>query len=145
MRSGFGFSFPSRRGPSGPLLGPEIAVNGEFDTASNWTLGTGWQISSGQLFRTEVGTSSSASQNSGALIAGATYQISFPMTGASGSDNRFLARLLGASTVSGQIQTGNGVYLQNLVAPNSPTGFSILAVGGFAGVISSFSIRRVLG
>ena len=30
-------------------LGPEIIINGDFATDSDWTLGTGWTISNGKL------------------------------------------------------------------------------------------------
>lgn len=142
---GFGLALPSRRGPSGPSLGPEIALNGEFNTADNWTLGSGWAIAGGLLSRVETGGSSSATQTNGGIIAGETYQVRFPVISAIGSNNQIFVRLLGSSNVAGPLMTGVGTYFQNIVAPSSPTGFSIVAIGGFAGVIPSFSIRRVLG
>jgi len=144
MRAGFGLCMPSRLGPGGPQLGPEIAVNGDFTSDSGWSLGTNWQIGAGFLFRNEAAGSSSASQASNDLIAGALYRMRFTVSGVSGSDNQLLGRLYGGANSSGALMTGNGVYEQDIVAPVSPAGYRIFAVAGFAGLIDNFSIRRVL-
>lgn len=145
---GLALSTPTRRSivaPSVPPtpLGPDLAVNGGFDTASDWTLGSGWQISSGFMYRTETGGSSSALQANAIMIPGSIYRIRFVVSGVSGSDNRILARIYGGATVNGPIQTGNGVYQQDIAAPPSPAGFGVFVVGGFAGLIDNFSIREV--
>lgn len=138
---------PAPPAPPTPL-GPDLAVNGGFTTDTDWTLGGGWAITPGAgtlgfLYRIEVGASSMAQQASALLLPGSIYRMRFTVRSVSGSDNRLIGRIFGASTVSGPIRTGPGVYEHDIAAPASPAGYGIFAVGGFAGVIDSFSIREV--
>ena len=134
-----------RGGPVVPPtpLGPDLAINGTFDTATDWTLGGGFQITAGFLLRNESAGSSSALQANAILIPGSIYRIRFVVSGVSGSDNRILGRIYGGATVNGPIMTGNGVYQQDIAAPPSPAGFGVFVVAGFAGLIDNFTIREV--
>lgn len=62
-------------------LGNDIAINGKFSTSSDWTLGTGWSISGGQLVATSV-FSGLCYQN--ILTAGIEYQVEFDVLSLSG-------------------------------------------------------------
>ena len=55
--------------------GSNDAVNGNFNTAANWTLGTGWVVSGNKAGFTATGSLSDLTQTN--LVDGSTYQIIF--------------------------------------------------------------------
>lgn len=147
MRIGIGLGLAVRRSiaAAGGGLGPELAVNGGFDDGSNWILPTGdFVISGGKLSRITPGASGYVSQLTIALVAGTTYRVQYAVSNVSGADNRAGGRIVGASTVTGTLMTGNGNYSADIVAPLTPASFGIVFVGGFLGDVDNFSIRQVL-
>jgi hypothetical protein len=64
-----------------PTYGSELAVNGDFDTDSDWTKGGGWSIVNGEA----VHTGSGAYIEQGSLVQGANYRVVIVVTQASGS------------------------------------------------------------
>jgi hypothetical protein len=70
---------PRRFRPEGgggwPILGPNLLLNGGFDSASNWGLGTGWGIAGG-IATHGPGTQSDLVQSI-AVVAGQSYLLTY--------------------------------------------------------------------
>jgi hypothetical protein len=76
--------------------GDELVTNGTFDTASDWTLGTGWSISGGQLSHTS-GTASLTSQTI-SLTLGKVYKATCDVISVSGGSGSLQFRNEGTTT-----------------------------------------------
>lgn len=128
-------------GPLGLRLGPELLLNGTFDTDTVWTKGTGWSIAAGVGARAFDVSSGSISQ-SVAFVSGRSYQVTFTLLGyVSGI---FAARFTGGTTRTGTTRSANGTYTQILLANTGNNMFEIIAGGSAEGSIDDVSCREVL-
>ena len=130
--------------------GPELVVNGGFDTADGWTLDTGMSISGGAI-TSEAGTTGS-SYNSGATLipAGDGYYLcSLEIVSASGVNFGFQPRLNSSGIyplTSGYI-SAVGTYRWVFRDPGlDPWRVALYRNGGHTGTISAdnFSVRRLI-
>jgi hypothetical protein len=121
---------------TGGDLGSELIVNGNFDTDTDWTKGTGWTIGSGVATKT-AGTASLLSQNISA-VAGKTYQITFTMTRTAGT----LSLRLG-STTNQNSYTASATNTFTLTCGATDGILYFSADATFAGTVDSVSIKEI--
>ena len=111
----------------------ELVTNGGFDADSDWSLDTGWSISSGKLRATS--TALEATQTS-VFTAGSTYEVTFTVDSIASGSVKVKA---GAST--GTIRTTAGTYTEILdVASGTSLVFDMHASGSC--VIDSVSVTE---
>lgn len=127
----------------GGLRGPELAVNGGFDTDTGWTKGGGWTISGGRAIRGTSGAGSLISQPY-AFVADKSYEVTFDYFNLSTS---FQAVFRGGTIVVGpQVASGSGRYRCILKANAGNNAFDITSnVAAGVGEFDNFSIREVYG
>lgn len=114
--------------------GPELVVNGGFDTADGWTLGTGWAIGSGKATRINAGVTSTI-HLVGAVVLGKTYKITFTVTDyISGTITND-----GTSTPTGRVS--NGTYTETYISRFGNIQF--FANAAFSGSIDNISVVEV--
>lgn len=129
-------------------LGPEKVANGTFDTADAWTLGYSWQIlpaPGGVAFHNE-GYTAPIEQATEALTAGATYRVSYKVSGSyTSTDPRHWFRMRGPfGFANGPVLSGDGVFTFDIVAPAGVSSFQVRPGSGFGGVLDDVSIREAL-
>lgn len=128
-------------GPLGLRLGPELLLNGGFDTDTVWTKGTGWSITGGIGARAFNVASGSISQPV-AFIAGRNYLVTWTLQGfVSGI---FAPRFSGGTVRTGTVRSANGTYTEILLANTGNVTFEVIAGGGAEGNIDNVSVREVL-
>ena len=118
-------------------LGSELVTNGDFDTDSNWTKGTGWSISGGTA-------SCDGSQSDNSILyqnishsANKLYQIEFTISGyVSGQIDFALDTPFFGATSS------NGTFIFNAIPPSGGN-FIIRANSTFVGSIDNVSVKEV--
>jgi len=118
-------------------LGSELVTNGDFDTDSNWTKGTGWKISGGTA-------SCDGSQSDNSILyqnishsANKLYQIEFTISGyVSGQIDFALDTPFFGATSS------NGTFVFNAIPPSGGN-FIIRANSTFVGSIDNVSVKEV--
>lgn len=125
-----------------PTLGPEMAVNGGFDTDSGWNKGVNVTISGGLAVSSGLGASGVhfVSQLI-SLQAGKTYRFSYTINRVSGTGGLSLQ----AGSVVGSMRTASGTYVETFTL----FGTGALYVmsrgdGGFVGSIDNISVREVI-
>jgi hypothetical protein len=115
--------------------GPDVVVNGGFDTDTVWTKGAGWVIAAGVA--TATGASGNLSQ-SVILTLGVLYELEFTISGYTlGS----LEPKLG-STGIGTARSANGTYQEQITCAGSTT--LILDATSFSGDVDDVSCKAVL-
>lgn len=131
-------------GPLGLRLGPELLINGGFDTDTVWTKGIGWTISAGNAAILVPGVTSSLSQ-SATINSGTRYlmQINIPVMLASGL---LIRAYSGATPVFNfwAVITAAGVYSRIMTAPGAATSFSVDGSATASASVGSVSLREVL-
>jgi hypothetical protein len=125
----------------GLVLGPELVVNGGFATDTDWTKGTGWTISGGVATKV-AGTSANIDQSL-ALTAGRSYQVTYTITSISVA-GAFI-RLAGATTVDGITRNTVGTFTEIVVAPASMTTLSFRAQSTTNVTVDNISIKELPG
>lgn len=74
-----------KRGSAGQIvLGPEVVVNGTFDTDTGWTKGEGWQIGGGVAYQDGSSTGSSYLTTTTPVDGDSYYLLSFEYSSVSG-------------------------------------------------------------
>lgn len=120
--------------------GPELVVNGGFDTSANWTYGASWNINGGKA------SCSSASANlyqltdalQGTLVTG------FDIVTSGGSVRVYLV-LDDASIVGTSYQTAVGTYSEELSVP-LPRYVTELRIDGGSGVeVDNITMKNKYG
>ena len=118
--------------------GPELVVNGGFDSDSDWTKGTGWSIADGVASSDGSQSSSSALQAVDILTIGTTYEITFTVV--SRSAGSITARL-GTNGV-GTTRTATGTY-RELITCAGTDDVRMTASNDFVGSIDNVSVREM--
>jgi hypothetical protein len=126
--------------PPYQVLPEELVTNGNFDTDTDWTKGSGWSIANGKASRTAQ-SGSTACDQSISLIAGKKYKIVYTLTISAGSFN---VRFSGTTNVNGLSRTTSGTYVDYLVAATGNNTFRLVgADGSFVGSIDNVSVKEV--
>ena len=68
-----------------PATGSNVAVNGNFNTAVGWTLGTGWSIDTTAKKAKFAATGSTSELTQSVLTQGLTYQVNFQVVVTAGT------------------------------------------------------------
>ena len=123
----------------GLVLGPELVTNGDFSSATGWTLSAGWSITGGALVGTSVGAFSTAVQTS-VTTAGKTYRVSLTVVVTAGALNLGLPPGSGGSIDI----SATGSYSYLMVANTGNVGVRA-GGGGFTGTVDNFSVRELPG
>lgn len=113
-----------------------LIVDGNFAEGSAWDTGSGWSIADGMA--THAVSVASALSQAVSLIAGKTYRVSYTVSGR--TSGTVTAQLIGSSTVSDTAISTNGDHAAALVAPASPTTFTLLASSDFDGSIDDVTL-----
>lgn len=109
-------------------LGEDFIVNGGFDGGTGWSVGPGWSILGGVAKAT---LSSSGLINSGVVVSGVTYKVTYTVTRTAGAVQVEMGGATGAS------RTASGVYVDYLTTV-STTSMEIVA-SGFSGTVDNIS------
>ena len=136
----------TRINPSGlvedvALLGDEI-LDGGFDIDGNWTKQTGWSIANGVANSVASGNGQDLIRSvNGEITSGKIYKIEYTISNhVTGGVKTFLS---GGGAVQGVTNSGNGTYVDYLLAPANNTSFKITtASGGFTGSIENVSLKE---
>jgi len=125
------------------VLGSELVTNGDFSSATGWSVPAGLTIGGG------VATATAASgylyRLGNSIVAGRTYEVSFDVSEYSGTAT--IRGYIQATPVFGSTVSGNGHFTHRLTATatnvNSECGLNMSS--GFNGVIDNFSIKEIAG
>ena len=94
-------------------LGPNLVVNGTFNTDTGWTKGEGWTISGGKAVRSPSSFGSVLSQPI-SVTAGKSYVVTYTLADrVAGGPN---VAFSGGTAVNGPSRTVNGTYSDTLLA-----------------------------
>jgi hypothetical protein len=132
-------------GATNPPLGPDLILNGDFDTASNWLLGAGVSITGGEAVFASVATGASRlyQQNTlGGSPAGRRFRITYTVAVTSGSVRALIG---GGAGTYGAIRTASGTYTEDMTVGSSVTAnqFEIYVQSTFTGTIDNVSVKEV--
>jgi hypothetical protein len=127
----------------GLVLGPELTTNGNFATASDWTLAADTQISGGNLSTTTTVAGEMAAQVV-SIEAGKTYKIQYTVLSTNG--NIIVPRLSGNSNSSGPASTTTGTFTGYILAVSGTDKFAFNVAGtGLTATISDVSVKELPG
>lgn len=118
-------------------FGPELIVNGDFATDSNWVLGTGWSISGG----TANQDGSNGILRQGNVVSTNTkVKVAFDLSNYGGSGG---LQVKIAPNIYAVTLTGNGSYTVFTDGTNSVNGdLQIISNNGFTGSITNISVKE---
>jgi hypothetical protein len=124
-------------------LGPELVVNGGFDSAAQWDLGGGATISNGKLNLN--GSGGDADQDPVGTISGRTYRVSFDVSDIVGGPVPIRFALNGTGVYEETIAGAKTVQV-DLVSGIAGGTVQIIEVGLTFGTakIDNISVREVL-
>ena len=115
-------------------LGDEEVVNGDFDTDSNWSLGSGWSIGDGEA--TKSGTDLSyLTQSSLTSVVGKTYRVKASITNVTTGNVRL------DNFTSGTVYTSDTEVDVTFTATTAGV-FRFLGWNGFNGSIDNVSVKE---
>ena len=115
--------------------GEELVTNGDFDTDSDWTKGTGWTISGGTANFTPNGSFINLTQ-SGILTSDKNYTVKYTLSNVTAGNVR--ARL---GTQDGTTASSDGTYTGIITSNGSD--FSIRTNGAFSGSVDNVSVKAI--
>ena len=122
-----------------PVYGPDLVVNGDFATDSDWTKGTGITISGGSANFT--GSANANINQDIGLITGKTYKIVFTVSNYVSGDIDYN---VGGNTRKGAI-SANGTYTDYVVSDSGQFLFFQSDQSlGFVGSIDNVSVKEVI-
>lgn len=119
-----------------PTLGAEIVVNGGFDSATGWTLGTGWSVSGGVA---TLAAGAVAQIHQTLLTAGIWYQGQWTLTVTAFT----FGLLFGASGSRGPTRSSSGTYVETKVATGNQLGVRGLSTSS-AGSTDDVSYKPIV-
>jgi len=123
----------------GLVLGPELVVNGDFDTDTNWTKDPGWSISGGVAVASAAVNGTNLRQTTTA-IAGKTYEITFTIVSLSAGG---VYPSVGGSV--GAVCTTVGTFTQRHVAGSSAGYTGLKSAGATTGTFDNISVKLLPG
>ncbi len=119
-------------------LDADIVSNGEFDTDTVWSKGTGWTISGGVATKT-AGTASDLTQSL-TLTAGTTYMAFYKITRTAGTVR---LNFTGGTTQTGVAANYGGSHYEVFTATAGNNTVAMVADSAFAGTVSRVAIFPV--
>jgi hypothetical protein len=119
-------------------LGPELVTNGNFDTDSDWTKGTGWTISGGEA--THAAGTGSALDQANVVTAGKWYKVTVDATATGGT---WSLQFVGGTTTTVGSSLVSGSYTLYGFAGASNTTLRIFAGAATDLVIDNVSVKEV--
>ena len=120
---------------SGPVLGPELVTNGDFGSATGWTLSAGFTIGSGLL---SINSASGNANNVFLAQSGKQYEITVDIVALSGGTIN-VAVGGGTETISTP-----GVKIFRKVATVNNYLFILVNTGSVIATIESISVKEVI-
>ena len=123
----------------GLVLGPELIANGNFSSATGWTLGANWAISGGTLNGTTA-TSYSYINTPAGLVAGMVYYVSFDILSISSG-----SVYINVGGISQATFTTLGSKTARIVVAAGPVNFVYVGGTGFTGSIDNLSVKLLPG
>ena len=127
----------------GLVLGVELTTNGNFATASDWTLAADTQISGGNLSTTTTVAGEIAAQVV-SIEAGKTYKIQYTVLSTNGEI--IVPRLSGQSGSSGPASTTTGTFTGYILAVSDINKFAFnVSSSGLTATISDVSVQELPG
>jgi hypothetical protein len=126
-------------------LGPELVVNGGFDTDTVWTKGNGWTIANGEaVFIGPIGQPGHLVQDMPVLVAGHTYRLIYTISNLTWDGQRQIVPNIGAEPATARYQ--NGTYTEDItVIISSYLSFDLFGFMQDATLnIDNVSVREVL-
>ena len=124
-------------GARSPYPGPDIVLNGNFDTDTIWIKAASWTIGGGVATKT-AGVAESISQPL-TLVNGGTYRCTYTATRTAGF---IRLRFTGGTTVQGTARNTSGTFVDDLVVIGNTT-LELFGDAAFAGTVDSITVRRI--
>jgi len=121
-------------------LGPQVIVNGSFATADDWTLINGGVINAGKLEATSIGAGLPIAINTGEVVAGKTYRITFTISDRTGGGFSFGIN----NSVWGSAFTTNATHTQDIVATASGDVSIYTRLVTTTGKVDDISVQEIL-
>jgi len=116
--------------------GPELVVNGSFDSDSDWTKGTGWSIADGRAVKVS-GTAGYLRQDI-SLVEDKVYAVEWEIVSRTGGE---VGPEVAGTGAFGQTQVKK--YKQFIKAGSQTTGLRFYANSSFVGSIDNVSVREM--
>lgn len=130
-------------GISSPIIGPEMLANGGFDTDTVWTKGLSWAIAAGVATVTTPVAASALTQAVSPVV-GATYRVTFTVSGYVGGAASVRFRNAGANVVTFTSAIANGTYTADVVLTGAADELAIVAPNSLASYsVDNVSLKRV--
>ena len=119
--------------------GPELIVNGDFATDTDWVKGTGWTIGGGVATKVASAKNEIVSSVSAGILQNTLYEVTFTLSNRTGG--AFLVILGGANT--GTSRSSNGTYTESIYTSLSSDGKMYIqgTSGSSAGDIDNVSVK----
>ena len=117
-------------------IGVEEVTNGNFETDSDWTKGTGWSIADGRASRTAQASSSELTATNTTLTTGNIYKCVMTVSNVLDGAVRFQTGSTGST-----LYTSDGTYTEYIKAQGAS--FSIKGNANFTGSIDNVSVKEV--
>ncbi|MEN6644286.1 MAG: hypothetical protein ABFE08_17745 [Armatimonadia bacterium] len=130
----------------GLVLGSELVTNGDFASATGWTVGTNWAIIGGAATATAAVYNTDNLDTSVTLTAGRTYKLTFSISGYSAGSLRL--DVVGTQSVITGSVTANGSYTYYFAAASGGAKtfrFTGSTGTAFTGSIDNISVRELPG
>jgi|TARA_R100000149_G_scaffold30441_1_gene11692 hypothetical protein len=121
------------------ILSGELVQNGNFDTDSDWTKGTGWTISGGKAIATNA--TGILSQSYSGLDSNKVYKVVYTVSNYTQGNVKF--QFTNGTNVTGQKAEANGTYTEFLTPSATNNSFRLKAFSNFSGSIDNVSIIEI--
>ncbi len=124
-------------------LGSELVTNGNFDTDSDWTKGTGWSISDGKAVAV-LASNTFLLQNQN-TVANKIYKVVYTVSNYQNGEVRFQFNDGGGNSKGANV-SANGTYTEYITSVYNHTTYRFKGTssdGGFTGSIDNVSVKQV--
>jgi hypothetical protein len=119
-------------------IGEEEVTNGSFDTDSNWSTPTGWEIIDGKLKGTNVNAVSTT--QAGYTFLNKSFKVVYTVSNYVQGDVRIY---LGGSQPTPN-RSANGTYTEYITITSANTTLYIQGINNFTGSIDNVSVKEVI-
>jgi hypothetical protein len=127
--------------PTPNVIGPDLVDNGEFNTDSDWTKGTGWTISGGQA--SHVAGSATLLSQTVSLTLGKVYKATCDVVSVSGGSGSLQFRSGGTTTSVTITASEVGTTVEVLYVAEGNTQIAVFAGSGTDITIDNVSVREI--